>query len=196
VSWEDAWREGRTRWDAGGPAPALVEALRDEFLPSGNALVTGCGSGYDVFALAESGRSTTGLDMAPTAAKRFEQLRRERGIQPAMARVALADFFTWNPGRRFDVVWDYTFCCALPPSQRHRWGYRMSELVAPEGRLATLVFPMAPDAPRDQGPPFPLFPEDVAAALPGWTVAEERTPTTSHPGREGMERLILWRPPT
>ena len=194
MSWEDAWREGRTGWDAGEAAPALVQALAHGWLPRGPALVTGCGSGYDVFALAGSDRPTTGLDLAPTAALRFARLRTERGIAPEQARFALADFFAWNPGRSFRVVWDYTFLCALPPGQRHRWGSRMGELVAPGGVLATLVFPIV-DGPRDVGPPFPLTVEAVGEVLPGWTRVQEVTPDRSHPGREGKERLVIWSPP-
>ena len=192
MSWERAWQEGRTRWDAGAPAPALEQLLREGHVPRGRALVTGCGRGYDVFALAAAGRRATGLDLAPTAAARFAEERATRGIAPENARFALADFFTWRPAEPFDFVWDYTFLCALPPGQRHRWGARMEELVAPDGRLGTLVFPMV-EGPRDEGPPFPLFVEDVEAALPGWEPVFVEEPKTSHPGREGKERVVLWR---
>jgi SAM-dependent methyltransferase len=195
VTWEDAWREGRTGWDAGAAAPALLQLLREDRFPRGRVLVTGCGSGYDALALAERGREVVGLDLAPTAAARFEVLRKERDVAPERARVAVADFFAWDPPQRFDAVWDYTFLCALLPSLRHRWGSRMGELVRPGGAVLTLVFPMVEPGPDYQGPPFPLFPRDVAAALPGWEAEVDEEPQTSHAGREGKERLLIWRRP-
>jgi len=193
VSWEDAWREGRTGWDAGAPAPALEELLEGERLPEGRALVTGCGRGYDVFALADAGRRVVGLDVAPSAASAFEAERARRGLSPEQARIALGDFFTWRPAQSFELIWDYTFLCALPPGQRHRWAARMDDLLAPGGTLATLVFPMVEVGPNPSGPPHPLFVEDVAAILPGWTRVHEAPPSRSHPGREGKERIALWR---
>ncbi len=155
-------------------------------------MVTGAGRGYDAFALASAGWQVTGLDLAPTAATAFEAERASRGVAPAQARIALGDFFTWNPPQRFDVIWDYTFLCALPPGQRHRWGARMDELLAPGGVLATLVFPMVHPDDGYTGPPWPLFPDDIAAVLPSWTRTHEAVPTHSHPGRESKERVCLW----
>lgn len=192
MTWEDAWREGRTRWDAGAPAPALEELIASERLPGGCALVTGAGRGYDAFALAKAGWRVTGLDLAPTAADAFAAERAKSGVAPEQARIALGDFFTWKPAQPFDVIWDYTFLCALPLGQRHRWGARMNELLAEGGVLATLVFPMVHPEAGTTGPPWPLFPDDVAAVLPGWTRIHEAEPARSHPGRESKERLALW----
>ena len=62
MSWEDAWREGRTGWDAGAPAPPLLDYLQERDGQGRRALVPGCGSGYDAFALAEAGWTVQGLD--------------------------------------------------------------------------------------------------------------------------------------
>ena len=209
MSWEDAWNEGRTPWDAGSAAPALEELLANPpavlaasfHRRTPSALVLGCGTGYDVLALAAAGYRATGLDIAPKAADRFHELRKERGVDGAQARVAVADFFGWKPAQPFDLVWDYTFLCALSPASRHRWGQRVSELVAPDGALATLIFPMVGSPQTEgmalQGPPYPLFPKAVARALhrnqQAWTAVRRRTPARSHPGREGKEALIVWR---
>ena len=90
------------------------------------------GSGYDVFALARAGFDAVGLDVAPTAAKRFEALRAERGL--AGARIVIGDAFTHAPETRYDVIWDYTFCCALEPSERPRWAALMERPARPRGR--------------------------------------------------------------
>lgn len=195
MSWEKAWREGRTGWDAGASPPVLHELLAERTLPEGRALVPGCGAGWDVFTLAEAGRDVTGLDLAPTAATRFERLRVERGVDPSRARIEVGDFFAHAPDAPYDVIWDYTFLCALPPAMRPDWEQKMRTLVAPSGTLATLIFPAQPEPliGPDQ-PPFPLMPEHVEGLLAEhWEKLELRPVERSHEGRVGLEWIARWR---
>jgi len=194
LSWEKAWREGRTGWDAGASAPALVELVERGVLPTGRALVPGCGAGYDVFTLASDAREVIGLDIAPTAAERFEALREARGVPPAQARIVSADFFAFEADP-FDVIFDYTFLCALDPSMRPQWAKKMDSLLADGGELVTLIFPAVAEPPLGQGPPFPLNPPDVRALLEplGYEAVELHPVARSHPGREGKEHLARWR---
>lgn len=194
MTWESAWSEGRTGWDAGGSPPALLELSQSGVLPEGRALVPGCGAGYDVLTLASKWRTVVGLDVAPTAAKRFNQLRHERGLPEAQARIVVADFFDFEPDARFDLAWDYTFFCAIDPDQRAAWGQRMADFVVPGGLLVTLVFPVVPSAPRDQGPPYAIHPDDIRAALgDAFEALSVDQVFDSHPGREGKELLARWR---
>lgn len=194
MSWEKAWREGRTGWDAGASAPALVELTERGVLPTGRALVPGCGAGYDVFTLASDEREVVGLDIAPTAAERFEALRRERGIAAERATIVSADFFAFD-AEPFDLIFDYTFLCALDPSVRPTWAKRVDALLADGGELVTLIFPAVAEPPLGQGPPFPLHPADVRGLLEpiGFEAIELAPVTRSHPGREGLEHLGRWR---
>ncbi len=194
MSWEDAWREGRTGWDAGESAPALIELVERGALPTGRALVPGCGAGYDVLTLATEDREVIGLDVAPTAAERFRALREERDVPAERARVEVADFFAFAPEAPFDLVWDYTFLCAIEPSQRGAWVEKMDSLLAPEGELVTLIFPATDEPPFGAGPPFALPPEEVRALLSARFSPEVLEPVThSHPGRQGMEWLCRWK---
>lgn len=194
MTWENAWREGRTGWDAGGSPPALLELLRSGSLPEGRALVPGCGTGYDVLTLASERRAVTGLDVAPTAATRFETLRRELGVPEAQARVVVTDFFDFEPDDRFELAWDYTFFCAIDPERRAAWGRRMAELIAPGGLVVSLVFPVVPGAPPNRGPPYAIHPDDLGAALGDAFESVSVEPVTeSHSGREGKELLARWR---
>ncbi|KAL5003360.1 S-adenosyl-L-methionine-dependent methyltransferase [Aspergillus recurvatus] len=54
---------------------------------------------------------------------------------------------------KFDLVYDYTFLCALHPAQRTRWAERMAELLHPGGMVVCLEFPMYKD-PALPGPPW------------------------------------------
>lgn len=195
MSWEDAWQEGRTGWDAGASAPVLAELVaRGGVAKGGRALVPGCGAGYDILTLASICQEVVGLDLAPTAAARFESLRAERGISSEVARVVTGDFFEFEFEAPFDLIFDYTFLCAIDPSERERWAARVDELLAPGGELITLIFPASPVPMRPGGPPFPLMPEHVRALLePRFSAIELRPVEETHPGREGLEHLGRWR---
>ncbi len=197
--WEAAWQSGDTGWDQGRSPAALDEALEQGLLGSpGRALVPGCGTGYDVFTLARAGFDALGVDLATSARAPFEAAR-ERADAPT-ARLHIGDFFQDSlPGAPFDLIWDYTFLCAIEPSMREAWASRMAALVRPGGLLATLLFPVVLDDPSpttsdDPGPPYRLHPDWVAALLePHFSPSLLRAATQSVAARQGREFLALWR---
>ena len=124
------------------------------------ALVPGCGRGYDVLLFGSYGLNAVGLDISPTAVEEARKVQADQGreqqypvksIQDGRgeARFITADFFMNNflsethgtpqSDRKFDIIYDYTFLCALPPSLRPQWAARMTELLSPNGRLICMV---------------------------------------------------------
>lgn len=190
-NWKQAWEERRTPWDAGEPSPTLVRLLREDRVPAGAILVPGCGTGYDLAALASEDRRVVGLDLSPIARETF--LSRYPEL-PGSVRYEVGDFFHYAEDGAFDFIWDYTFFCALDPAQRGAWGKTMERLLKPEGILSTLLFPYAKPIPDAQGPPWPINELLVAEAL---GEAFERTELVeaeaSHRGRESREYLATWR---
>lgn len=59
---------------------------------------------------------------------------------------------------KFDLIFDYTFLCALPRELRPPWAKRMSELLAPDGFLVCLEWPLQ-KSPKEGGPPHGLSAE-------------------------------------
>lgn len=60
-----------------------------------------------------------------------------------------------NWGGKFDLLYDYTFGCALPPSLRSAWSLSYSKLLSPTGHLICVEFPSA--KPENLGgPPWAL----------------------------------------
>ncbi len=201
-TWAEHWQTRDIPWDAGKAAPSLIQLLKEWPLktvapPQGRALIPGCGSGYDVLGLAQSGFNALGLDIAPGAAEKFAELRKPTLLSPEQAQIDTKDFFTTSAdalGGTFDFIWDYTFYCAIDPSLRPAWKKSILNLLAPQGILAMLLFPVIPDAPRDQGPPYPLDPECARVDLaPEFENLYLEPASQSHPGREGKEWLSLWR---
>lgn len=190
--WKDAWRRGSTPWDAGASAPALAILLERELVPPGRVLVPGCGAGYDLATLARADRKVVGLDLSEEARARFLAAHPD---PPGEVTYEVADFFSYEPeGGGFDFVWDYTFFCALDPAQRGGWSERMKRWVKPSGLLATLLFPFEDPISDREGPPWPINAHMIARLLEdAFEQIEVSEVHRTHPGREGRERLALWR---
>ncbi|KAL4975894.1 S-adenosyl-L-methionine-dependent methyltransferase [Aspergillus desertorum] len=106
---------------------------------------------------------------SPQASHCGEKFDRERARHVGVGKVRFVqgDFFedSWaeeedlgldvgKDGKgKFDLVYDYTFLCALHPAQRTRWAERMADLLHPGGMLVCLEFPMYKD-PALPGPPW------------------------------------------
>ncbi len=189
--WQRAWQEGATPWDAGRSPPALRSLLEQDAIPSGRIFVPGCGTGYDLATLAREDRVVVGLDLSELARDAFESAHADL---PGEVVYEVGDFFDFAPSAPFDFVWDYTFFCALDPADRGPWGTKMTELVAREGTLATLLFPYEKPVSSREGPPWPINEELVREAVdPAFELREVEGVEASHPGRQGKERLALWR---
>ncbi len=101
-----------------------------------------------------------------------------------------ADFFKLTGS--YDLVYDYTFLCAIPPHWRADWSSQMAALIVPGGVLVTLIFPIVPG--MEGGPPFEMSVELVSSLLlDNFELISMEKPHASHPGREGKEMIALWR---
>lgn len=190
MTWQAAWEEGRTPWDAGQSAPILRALVEGGSLPQGRAFVPGAGSGYDVLTLAGPERSVVGLDLAPVAKTRFDTLAQTHPHREQVEFV-VHDAFSYTPQAPFDLVWDYTFLCALPAELRPQWAAMMDRVLHPtHGELAALIFPVVPDADPTDGPPYPMSPELVTRLVEPFLEPVSIVPVeSSNPGREGKEWL-------
>ncbi|CAD6567119.1 MAG: hypothetical protein ASARMPRED_000506 [Alectoria sarmentosa] len=200
TKWSDLWDKGDfLPWDRGMPNPALIDILTDQRDLLGTcfvedefgskrrkrALVPGCGKGYDVLLLASFGYDASGLEVSETAVKRCYEEQKANGLKyPARdessgagaVKFMRGDFFgtDWminiEGDGKFDLIYDYTFLSALPPSLRPDWALRMAQLLAFKGNLICVEFPSAKD-PLIGGPPFALPPQVYTEHL-------------AHPGKE------------
>ncbi|KAJ7627662.1 S-adenosyl-L-methionine-dependent methyltransferase [Mycena polygramma] len=193
-SWDQAWQQNVTPWEAGEIQPPLREVTQSgevAFPKSGRAFVPGCGSGHDaIYISSELGLDTLAIDISPIAVKNASKNIPE-GLN---TRFELHDFFTFKvpDNEKFDLIYDYTFFVAIPPSRRNEWGAQINSLIKPGGYLITLVFPLEPES--DVGPPYFVRPEHYLAPLgAGWEKVVDRVPTVSSPTHVGKEHLVVWK---
>eukprot|EP00929_Paragymnodinium_shiwhaense_P027122 TRINITY_DN15994_c0_g1_i2.p1 TRINITY_DN15994_c0_g1~~TRINITY_DN15994_c0_g1_i2.p1 ORF type:complete len:186 (+),score=6.94 TRINITY_DN15994_c0_g1_i2:170-727(+) len=148
ASWEALWSAGVPKgacWDAARAEPALLNLMKRAPLPAGRALIPGCGRGYAVAALASADRLALGLDISPTGVAVARQYLKEALGGSALekqARIEERDFFSLDAasvGGQFNLIYDCTFLCAIPPDLRPAWAKQMGRLVAPSGELVTLI---------------------------------------------------------
>jgi SAM-dependent methyltransferase len=181
--WDSRYRAGKMPWDFHGVPAALQSYLKTA--QPGRVLIPGCGSGYEVRAFHERGWDVTAMDYAPAAVERAREI-----LDELAGKVVLADFFTHDFGdRKFDVMYERTFLCSLPPDMRPEYARRVTELLVNGGKLAGLFF----YGHEDESPPYPLI-EVEAQALFGvdFTRIMDEPVRDSLPLFAGRERWQVW----
>lgn len=145
--WSDGIAPGE-RFDMQIPLPALSKMVADGVVPTGRALVPGCGRGYDVTLLASKDRVAIGIDLSEiaiqAAEERYANMPEEDKPPRESVQFRATSFFDLSetPEEQFQFIYDYTFFCALSPSIRLEWAKKMAALVAPGGELCTIIFPI------------------------------------------------------
>jgi thiopurine S-methyltransferase len=182
--WDHRFKGGVTPWDGGRVPDQLRTFARSQQRPR-RTLVPGCGSGWEVRTLAEAGWDVTGLDFSA------EAIATARTIAgPHADRLVLGDFFTFDPGAAFEVIYERTFLCALPRRMWPDYAVRAAALLVPGGLLAGYFY--FSDEPK--GPPFGTSPAALHALLdPCFALEDDRDVGDSIPMFRGRERWQVWR---
>lgn len=190
ADWEARYVAGDTPWDLGGPTPVFSRLIQAGTLPTGTILIPGAGRGYDAIAFAQAGYAVTSVDLAPSACA---ALRRQADAAGVRLEVREGDFFDLDEAEGYDLALEYTFYCAIDPSQRPAYHEKMRRLLKPGGLLFGLFFPL--EKPREaQGPPFGVTRDEVEASLrEGFDLVHAEFPADSIKPRRGNEILMIWR---
>lgn len=167
----------------------MVPAALREYLPrirkGARVLIPGCGSAYEAGYLAENGFDVLAIDFSPAAVELAK-----RNVPRFGAFVRLADFFEFDYGKPYDVVYERAFLCALPPRMWPQYAARTAQLLRPNGELAGLFFLKE----TETGPPFGTTPEALHALLDRYfELVEDKAVTDSIPVFQGSERWQVWR---
>jgi SAM-dependent methyltransferase len=143
--WEAQYKAKTTGWDLGQVSPpiqAFVDTVADK---NSRILIPGCGNSYEAEYLLEQGfTNITVIDIAPTpVAVLKEKFKNNTSIQ-----IVLGDFFEHQGN--YDLIIEQTFFCALPPTMREKYVWKMYQLLAEEGIITGVLF----NRTFDSGPPF------------------------------------------
>ncbi|WWC67402.1 uncharacterized protein I206_101310 [Kwoniella pini CBS 10737] len=200
-SWEERWQAGRTGWDQSSSHLSLVSLLQSPLalelgIPSkGRALIPGCGTGYDIQTFASTGLDAVGMDLAPTG---VEKAKKWLGQQPKTKGTVSAicgDFFQYTSDEKYDLVYDYTFLCAIPPGLRSSWSSQMKKLTSPNAYLITLMYPLPPT--NNEPPPWPLTVDMYHELLDDtWEITWEKEVSDIEKrttGAKGGESIAVWK---
>jgi len=151
--WTTRYASGKTPWDFGG-VPAALKSFLARSSVRCKVLIPGCGSGYEVQAFHAAGYDVTAIDFSRGA---VEQAKRVLGS--LAERVILGDFFTHDFGQcRFDLIYERTFLCSMPPSRWPDYVNRTADLLSPGGILIGVFLYGQRSL---SGPPFPLTDTDA-----------------------------------
>lgn len=182
--WETRYRDQVTPWDAGRVPPALQQ-FRPSMPQGASVLIPGCGSAHEAYYLAENGFEVLAIDFSPAA---VELARRNLACFGDIVR--LADFFDFDPGRAFDLIYERAFLCALPRKLWAAYSPRCAQLLRPGGLIAGFFF--YADTPK--GPPFGTSPAELHALLdPQFELIDDQPVSDSIPVFAGKERWQVWR---
>lgn len=184
--WETRYRDHVTPWDA-GKVPTPLREYASTLPPGARILIPGCGSAHDAAWLANAGFEVLAIDFSPAA---VEVARQNVGKFAHVVREA--DFFDFDAGTPFDVIYERAFLCALPRKMWAGYAPRCAQLLKPGGCLAGFYF--FADTPK--GPPFGTSHAELDALLaPPFERIEDKPVEDSIEVFRGKERWQIWRLP-
>ena len=143
--WEAQYETKSTGWDLGEISPPIQTYLDTVTDKKSSILIPGCGNSYEAEYLSQQGfTNSTVIDIAPTpVAVLKEKFKKNPNIQ-----IILGDFFE-HLGE-YNLILEQTFFCAIPPTMRQKYVWKIHQLLAKEGILVGLLF----NRTFDSGPPF------------------------------------------
>ena len=180
--WEAQYQSKITSWDLGTVSPP-IQYLIDRFEnKKARILIPGCGNTYEAEYLLSQGFSdVTVIDIAPTL---VENLNKKFANHPNI-KIVLGDFFEHEGV--YDFIIEQTFFCALPPTMRQKYVWKMHQLLAKNGILTGLLF----NREFEVSPPFGGSQEEYELLFKAaFSFNKMETSTNSIDKRVGSELLF------
>lgn len=144
--WDKQYESNSTGWDLGEVSPPIktyIDQLTNKNL---SILIPGCGNTYESdYLLQQNFTNVTVIDIALTL---VEKLKTKYAENPNI-HIILGDFFAHQG--QYDLIIEQTFFCAINPSHRESYVNKMTELLAPNGKLMGILFDRTFEM---KGPPF------------------------------------------
>jgi methyl halide transferase len=143
--WDAQYKANATGWNLGEVPPPIKTYFDSVTNKDAVILIPGCGNTYEAEYLLQQGfTNITVIDIATTLVENLQQ----KFINNTNIKVVLGDFFEHNGS--YDYIIEQTFFCALPPTMRQQYVYKMHQLLKLNGKLVGLLF----NRTFDVSPPF------------------------------------------
>lgn len=181
--WDERFAQQFTPWDRGG-VPEQLHSFIAASAPL-TTLIPGCGTGYELAALCETGWDATAIDFSSVAVGHARA-----AVGQWHARVVEADFFAYAPPAPLDLIYERAFLCAMPRAMWPQVAARWAALLAPGALLAGYFF--FDDVIK--GPPFGIDRATLDSLLtPSFICIADTAVSDSIPVFQGKERWMVWR---
>ena len=143
--WDTQYKAKTTGWDLGTVSPPIKEFIDTIQDKNSAILIPGGGNSYEAEYLLQQGfTNITVIDIAPTLVEVLQQ----KFVNHPAVKIILGDFFEHQG--QYDWIIEQTFFCALPPTMRPKYVWKMHQLLAPKGKIVGLLF----NRDFEEGPPF------------------------------------------
>lgn len=144
--WENNYVNNEIGWDIGYVSPPIENYFNQITNKNISILIPGAGNSYEAESLFDKGfKNITVLDLAKQP---LQNLQKRIPVFPSNQLIQ-GDFF--NHHKKYDIIIEQTFFCALNPELRLNYAEKMNELLNDRGKLIGVLFnfPLT-----DAGPPF------------------------------------------
>jgi SAM-dependent methyltransferase len=143
--WDAQYKAKATGWDLGTVSPPIREFIDTIQDKNSAILIPGGGNSYEAEYLLQQGfTNITVIDIAPTLVEVLQQ----KFVNHPAVKIILGNFFEHQG--QYDWIIEQTFFCALPPTMRPKYVWKMHQLLATKGKIVGLLF----NREFEEGPPF------------------------------------------
>ena len=133
--WDNQYQANIIGWDLGQVSPPIKTYIDTIENKEAKILIPGCGNTYEAEYLIQQGfTNVTVIDIAPTL---VENLKKKFANNNNIT-IVLGDFF--DHMGNYDFIIEQTFFCALPPTMRQKYVWKMHQLLSNNGKLIGLLF--------------------------------------------------------
>ena len=138
-------------------------------------------------ALAKAGWSVTGLDLAPSSVPLAKRLADEEGLA---IDYRVGDFLSDEPHQPFDLLFEHTLFCAIPPTRRSDYVQALRGWLKPGGLYLAVNYMITDD---NGEPPFSTTTAELDARFGEPFELLRRWTPRSYESREGKELMNEWK---
>ena len=148
--WDNKYINNEDQWDLNQPTPIFInwsKTLKDKK----KILIPGAGKGHDAIYLAGKGHDVYAVDFSIQATDYIRKAAQNKNVK---VNVINKNLFSLNKYYNFfDIFLEYTFYCAISPSERSRYIKESYKLLKDDGQLVGIFLPLNKNI-SEGGPPF------------------------------------------